>query len=84
MASVNHETYMQTNPVAKIDNFQSRQETKGNASLKNTGAYQGNGRSSSNFKSPGDLEEQDYSLSVSDLGNSMYNSSRGAALGNQL
>jgi len=35
------------------------------------------GRSSSNFKSPGDLEEHDYSLSVSDLNNSMYNSSRG-------
>ena len=39
-------------------------------------------KSSSNFKSPGggDLDEHDYSLSVSDLGNSMYNSSRGPGL----
>eukprot|EP00347_Sterkiella_histriomuscorum_P012914 403366738 len=46
---------------------------------------QSNGRSGSQYKSPnggnGDnMEEHDYSLSVSDLGNSMYNSSRGPGI----
>lgn len=29
------------------------------------------------MKSPGDLDEHDYSLSVSDLNNSLYNTSQG-------
>lgn len=38
-------------------------------------------RKSLNAKSPGEFEDNDYSLSVSDMGNSLYNSSRGANLG---
>lgn len=34
-------------------------------------------RMSENKKSPGDLDENDYSLSVSDLNNSLYNTSQG-------
>jgi hypothetical protein len=38
-------------------------------------------RKSLGMKSPGEFEDNDYSLSVSDMGNSLYNSSRGANLG---
>lgn len=42
-----------------------------------TGSGRVVGRISTNMKSPGDLDEHDYSLSVSDLGNSLYNTSQG-------
>ena len=59
----------------------------GAQSINGNGGY--NGSSSQHYKSPHtvggtgteqNMDEHDYSLSVSDLGNSMYNSSRGPGI----
>ncbi|CDW81926.1 UNKNOWN [Stylonychia lemnae] len=80
--SMNH-TYATKNGSQGNLNDNARHQKQSMRSTQGPGAHpsQYAGRTSSNFRSPGELEEHDYSLSVSDLNNSMYNSSRGLGHG---